>query len=385
MKLAGWNAGQWMECNGSVKMQSVFPPLPGEQSESRRNGIAMHELTQRMLESMKDPEAATLLQMDVIGTTSKNGVLITDEMAQAALDATTDVMKVCMDGGLLQKMHIEETIDCSFIHPVLKALKPDCYIWNDATGVLDVWDFKFGHRLVEAFENWQLILYAAGILNMLELNGHDDQHVRVRARVFQPFGGHVDGASRVWECAASDLRTYVNLLIDGARKSMSDDAQCIPGPSCSNCTGRRGCESLQRTGYSAMDYQGSVVPAELSGLSLSTEYNFLTRYIDLMKARLTGIEEQILHDVKNGAIVPGLGIKQGYGRKCWRKDIDQDEVIMMGDLMDVDLRKPRVLETPTKCLSLGVDVTVIDAYSLTPKSKMKIVKNDETKARNVFR
>lgn len=385
MTLAGWNAGQWMECNGSVRMQTLFPTLPGEQSESRREGIAMHELTQKMLESFKAPDQATLLPMDVIGTTANNGVLITDEMAQASLDATNDVMKVAMDGGLLQKIQIEQRVDCSFIHEELDNLKCDCSIWNAETGVLDVWELKFGHRTVEVFECWQLILYALGILKSLEVNGHHDQHIRVRMRVYQPFSGHVDGASRVWECVASDLRAYANLLIEGAKVSVDGTGLCKPGPSCAICTGRRGCESLQRSGYTAMDYHGHAIPAELKGLSLSTEYHLLKHHIEILKERMTGIEEQVLYDIKNAEIVPGLGAKQGYGRKRWRKDINQDEVIMMGDCMDVDLRKPRELETPTKCLKLGVDESVIDAYSETPKGKMKIIKNDETKARKVFR
>jgi hypothetical protein len=283
-------------------------------------------------------------------------------------------------------MEIEQRIDLSFIHPELNMLKPDCYIWDDVNGVLDIWDFKFGRRVVEVFENWQLILYALGIINNLEMTGYEDQHVRVRMRIYQPFASHVDGSSRVWECQASDLRTYANLLIEGAKASLADNPTTTPGASqCTYCTARRGCESLQRSNYNIMDYIDNAVPYEMKGLNLSSEYNLLKHFESILKARLSGIEEQVLHDIKHGEIVHGLGVTQGYGRKTWRKDIDQEEVIMMGDIMGVDLRKPRELDTPAKCLSKGVDVSVIDAYSLRPSTKMKIVKNDETKARNVFR
>ena len=384
--LAGWNAGQWMKCNGSVQMQTTFPALPGEQSESRREGIAMHEITQKMLESFKHPLNDILTMSDVVGTTSSNGVLITDEMGQACLDATTAVITTQPLGGNFDKMEIERRIDLSFIHPELNMLKPDCYIWDDVNGVLDIWDFKFGRRVVEVFENWQLILYALGIINKLEMTGYEDQHVKVRMRIYQPFASHVDGSSRVWECQASDLRTYANLLIEGAKASLADNPTTTPGASqCTYCTARRGCESLQRSNYNIMDYINNAVPYEMKGLNLSSEYNLLKHFESILKARLSGIEEQVLHDIKHGEIVHGLGVTQGYGRKTWRKDIDQEEVIMMGDIMGVDLRKPRELDTPTKCLSKGVDVSVIDAYSLRPSTKMKIVKNDETKARNVFR
>ncbi|MCK5126797.1 MAG: DUF2800 domain-containing protein [candidate division Zixibacteria bacterium] len=385
MALAGCNAGQWMKCNGSVQMQTLFPALPGEQSESAREGIASHEVTQKMLESFKDATEQTLTMVDVIGTTSSNGVLITDEIAQAATDATTAVITAQPLGGLFDKMHIEQRIDSSFINPEMNYIKPDCYIWDDVNGILDIWDFKFGRRVVEVFENWQLILDAICLREHLDLTGFDDQHIRVRMRIFQPFASHIDGVNRVWECMLSDLRPFANALIDGARVSMTDDALCIPGEQCTYCTGRRGCESLSRSNYNFMDYNGHAIPHELKGLNLSSEYNLLKHYENLIKSRLSGIEEQVLHDIRNGEIVHGLGVTQGYGRQRWRKDVDQEEVIMMGEMMGVDLRKPRELTTPKKCLSLGVDESVIDAYSETPKTNLRVVASDETKARNVFR
>lgn len=380
MKIAAWNANQWMNCNGSVNMQTQFPPLPGETSESRREGIAIHELVQRELEFMKynGDDYPYYHRESRISTTSTNGVLITTDMVDAAGGAVDDVLKVIKLGGC--RLEVEETVDCSHIHPDLKRIKPDHYVYNSGTLTLDVWDDKFGYRIVEAFENYQLILGVFGILP------HVNYDVTVRMHIFQPFASHSEGISRVWECTLFELRDkYMDLLIENAKRAADGTGLCTPGASCTYCSGRRGCESLQRSIYSALDYHDCAVPAELKGANLACEYNLLTHHIALLTSRLTGIEEQVLYDVSQGEVVPGLGVKQGKGRKRWLKGFDTTEIAVMGDCMGVDLRKPLELETPTESIKLGVDESVINAYSETPNGKMKIVKHDDYKIRKLFK
>ncbi len=380
MKLAAWNANNWVACNGCISMQTHYPALPGEVSESRREGIAIHELVQRELEFMKyqPDDYPHHDRSKSVGSTSSNGVLITSDMVDAAGGAVDDVLKVVKLGGC--RLEVEEPVDCSFIHPDLKQIKPDCYVWNANTTTLDVWDFKFGHRIVEAFENYQLILYVFGILPYVNYDA------TIRMHIFQPFVSHSEGISRVWECKLFELRDkYINPLFENAKRAADGTGVCTPGSACNDCSGRRGCESLQRSIYSALDYHDCATPAELKGVGLASEYNLLTHHIDLLKSRLTGIEEQVMYDISQGEVVPGLSVTIGKGRKGWRKDIDKEEIAIMGDRMGVDLRKPLDLETPTKCIKLGVDESVINAYSETPNGKMKIVKNDDYKIRKMFK
>ena len=59
-------------------------------------------------------------------------------------------------------------------------------------------------------------------------------------------------------------------------------------------------------------------------------------------------------------------------------------IMMMGDLMGVDLRKPVELDTPAQARKKGVDESVIAAYSETPMTAIKLVEVDGTEARQVF-
>jgi hypothetical protein len=123
----------------------------------------------------------------------------------------------------------------------------------------------------------------------------------------------------------------------------------------------------------------------LTGHHLALELRILKRAERTLKARLSGLEEQALAEIRNGKILPGFVTKQGYGNKRWRKDTPSDEVIMMGDLMGVDVRKPVTLDTPAQVLKKGIDASVIELYSETPMTSMKLVEDNGAKARNVFR
>jgi hypothetical protein len=366
-------------------MQTLFPSLPGERSESAEEGKAFHAVAAHIISTFVTPNTDTPLSSDLVGTLSENGVLITDEMYQAAVDYTTDVFKYANRHGCMRDVKIEQHVSLDMIYPGMYGYI-DAHVYNPLALELVVWEAKYGHGIVDAFENWQLLCYVEGLLEHYRIDGVTDQMLTVRMRVVQPRAYHSDGPCREWSCKASELRGYMNKLKTNAELSNDADAKCKSGLWCKNCSGRIGCETLQRNVYSAIDYSGaatSVTP--LTGHSLSTELSILRRASKLIEARLTGLEEQALGEIKSGTLLPGFAAKQGYGRKRWQRDISQDEVIMMGDLMGVDLRKPRELDTPAKCLNKGVDESVIEMYSETPMTALKLVTDNGTKARQVFK
>ena len=123
----------------------------------------------------------------------------------------------------------------------------------------------------------------------------------------------------------------------------------------------------------------------LKGDNLATELRILKRAEKALKARLSGLEEQALTEIRNGGVLNGFIGKTGHGRMRWKKDTPIEEVIMMGDLMGVDVRKPVELDTPKKVLSKGVDASVIDMYSETPVTGLKLVEDNGEHIRNMFK
>jgi len=379
-------ADTWVNCTGSVKLSQQFPAIESGEgtSEARLEGRAFHEVAQRILESFKSTSTELVSSGHVVGTLSRDNIVITDEIYDGALEYSNDVLRVANIHGTLRDLHIEEHLDLSCIYPEMYGYV-DCWLFDKSSATIYVWDAKFGHRKVDAFENWQLITYIAGILDQLNIDGHMDQNINVSLRVSQPRSFRSDGTTNVWDCKASDLRSYINTVKAAAEESYSDDATCKVGRQCEYCPARYACDTLQQGAYSGVDYVGNAEGVSLTGHHLALELRILKRAERMLKARLSGLEEQALGEIRNGKSIPGFTGETGYGRKRWRKDTPVDEVIMMGDLMGVDVRKPVDLDTPAQVLKKGIDATVIELYSETPMTGLKLVEDNGAKARNIFR
>lgn len=384
--LAPHNAATWVHCTGSVKLSQQFPRIETDRnSESMLEGRAFHEVAQRILESFKDGVEGELVgRHELVDTLSRDNVLITDEIYDAALEYANDVLKFCNSNGSLQALQIEQRIE---LDGIIEDMYGYCDAWcfSKSTGELVVWDTKFGHKRVEAFENWQLVTYAFGILRALGIDGHAEQHIKVSLRVAQPRVFHRDGCISRWDVTASDLRGYFNTLIDAANESYSDDAKCVTSESCFYCPARYACDAFRDNTMGLIDQVGDVTGSSLSSHELSIQLRILQRTSKQVKALLSSYEEQAIAQLRNGEQLPGYSIEQGTGRKRWKKDTPVDEIIMMGELMGVDPRKPVDLDTPTKLIKLGIDETVINLYSETPSTGLKLVEMSGAKLRNIFR
>lgn len=384
--LAPHNAATWVHCTGSVKLSQQFPRIETDRnSESMLEGRAFHEVAQRILESFKDGVEGELVgRHQLIDTLSRDNVLITDEIYDAALEYANDVLKFCNSNGSLRALQVEQRID---LYDIIECMYGYCDAWcfSKSTGELVVWDAKYGHKRVEAFENWQLITYVMGILRYLGIDGHADQHIKVSLRVAQPRVFHRDGCIARWDVTASDLRGYFNTLIEAANESYSDDAKCVTSSECFYCPARYACDAFRDNTMGLVDQVGDVTGSSLSGHELSIQLRILQRASKQVKALLSSYEEQAIAQLRNGEQLPGYSIEQGKGRKRWKKDTPVDEIIMMGELMGVDPRKPVDLDTPTKLIKLGIDEAVINLYSETPSTGLKLVEMSGAKLRNIFR
>ncbi|AFC22389.1 exonuclease [Vibrio phage CP-T1] len=385
MNLPPSRAEQWVNCYGSAIMQTLYSLPDGEESEAAKEGKAFHYTVAKVLKAWQTPDTAIPTLNSLRGEMTPYGIVVDEQMAQCAIDYVTSIMKYVNSTGTLRTMRVEERIDLSALLGGDQYGIPDVLIWNDETYELFISDGKYGHSVVEAFENLQLVIYALGFLE--QFTGLQDQVIKVRLNVYQPRAYHPEGPSRDWSFVASDLRPLRNRILDAVAHIRNGDSTCTPGPWCykNTCRGRHACESLQRSIYNHMDYQSDAIPSELTNDNISTEYLMLKHLESLLNARLSGIEEQAIALIRSGKPVAGLTVEQGYGRETWKKDVPTDEIILMGELLGQDLRKPVELDTPAQCRKKGIDESVIKQYSFTPKTTLKLVKDDGSKARQVFR
>ena len=358
-----------MACNGSFRAQQLHPSLSDEPSESRLFGRACHEVAQKLFKN--EPFS------DLVGSLSKDGIVITDELFDAAREYFNEVWGYCNTHGRLYDLHVEE------ICPVPGYgdwyCIPDVWVYVPEGKVLRVWDAKFGHRIVDPFENWQLLIEAFSICEQFQTPPDIIELV-----IVQPRGFTSDGTVRKWVLSYDELCAYRQQVNETMPRVLDTAPMCTPGPHCLDCSARAHCDTLKQQSYAGVDYVMSLQTHNLSGHALGVELRLLQRAQEMIKMRLSGLEEQALHEIKQGQHVTFYTAKTTYGRKRWKKDVPVDQVIMMGDLLGQNLRKPQELDTPAQCAKKGIDPSVIEQYAETPVTGVKLEQVDERSIRSVF-
>jgi hypothetical protein len=316
-----------------------------------------------------------------IGTLAPNGVPVTDEMIEGAemfVEAVGDAVD-----------HIEEVLPASLdIHPDnwgtpdawgYKAVPiPDTAIVG---GLITLADYKFGHRHVDVFENWQLVDYAKLVIDKLGLDGLQEQYTRINFVIVQPRNYHAEGPVRTWSCMASDLRAAWNKIRAAIIAAQAEDAPFATGPACRDCTARAHCTALQRAALAAVDEAGRMTPMELPPAAVGLELRIMQAALERLKARVSGLEEVALATVRAGKIVPGFRIETGKGRERWTVPVEQ--LAAMGDVMGLKVTKLQPV-TPKQAIKAGLPAEVVAGFSETPPGETKLVPDDGSLARRTF-
>jgi len=361
--LAPSAAGRWGPggCHASPGMEAQYPNVD---SEAALEGTTAHAVV-----------AGALLTVPLaLGhVVAETGVAVTAEMLECATDFVKDVrdtQKAAGDAGVF----VENTLPAAFNEHNWGT--PDAYVLDHANRKLHLWDYKFGHRYVDAFMNWQMVNYLALILahHKIERNQWRDWFFTVT--VFQPRNFHPGGPFREWHFAGDKLLPLVDALSAAAAESVKSDALLKTGEHCRDCRARAGCPALQKAALSAVDVSLEPHRVDLDPAALGLELTILKEAEKRLKARVTGLEEQALETLRRRIDVPLWTADYSNGRTRWSQS--PAEIFALGDLLGVDLRKPVEPVTPRQAERAGIDHTVIAAYSETPRGVMALVPVDQT-------
>lgn len=335
--------------------------LDEDDTNASREGTAAHEVAARLAEH------GELMQ---VGSLTSNGVAVTDEMVEGAemwVNAVEPYLH--RDSPAL----IEQPIECLYIHR-------NCYGTPDFTcgpdhGTLYVADYKFGHRYVDAFENWQLVAYAIGRMPSYLPT------VRVVLQIVQPRSYHRDGPVREWVLSGHELRDYAGVLAAACTAAEQPDAQCVTGPQCYECPARHACEAALHMEQSALYLSGSTIPLDATVEAKAVRLHQIRRALDHLAQMESGITEDLTAAVRRGINVPGFTLKAGSGREGWLRPVQ--EVVALGAAMGVDLSKPGCI-TPNHARKAGLSPDIVATYSERSAGEVKLVEDDGRMVRRVF-
>lgn len=368
-----------IHCAAAPMLQARYPE--DEEHPVTKEGIAMHWCASQIL--ARGPGAVPL------GTIAPNGVTMDRELIDATTVYTDDVREAQarFPHGVL---NVETTLHNAALHPTANGGTPDAWLLAAGTGRTEIvlWDFKGGHGLVEVFENWQLINYAALILTELLFTeaGANDEAITFEFRIVQPRAHHPDGPVRTWRVNAAMLRAHFNRLTSQYEKATQPEPPATPGAHCKTayCTAAgRGCAALAAEAWRMVDVAYAPQPHDLTPANLGLSLRIMERAKKLLDAHVEGMRTQALAMLGRGDSVPYYKITQGLGREVIRDDKVQ-EFIICGEALGIPVAKPAACVTPKQARTAGMPAEVVALYAEQRKGENKLTADDGIEARKVF-
>lgn len=366
------SAVRWVNCAGSHALEGLYPE--DEDSPEAREGTAAHFYVTEYLEGRVWP----------VGHITPNGHPIDAYMIEGGQHLIDDVAAELPHMPDAQFRVETKVYAHALIHPENEGT-PDAWALSLARKRLIVWDYKYGHRYVDAFMFWQGIDYVAGIFEGNSLTLEDVRDMRVSLRVVQPRNYHPSGIVRVWETTGEYLWSLIEYMRGRAFAAKQQAAPTQTGSHCRDCRGRHACQAFAAVAASAMDCAGETVPMELPLDAVGRELTRLQTAMDRIKARADGLTEIAIAEIRKGKHVAGWQMGFVDSRERWAKEAA--EVIALGDALGVDLREPKPLAigaAKAKFKAAGLPPEVLAAYYEKPTGAAKLTPADPNAAAKVF-
>lgn len=362
----------WARCAMSAGLAALFPQL--SESNDTREGTATHWYAHELYLGFQPENVAP------------NGVIITDEMVDAAEMYVDDIRaRYAEHIRYVTSAAPEFKIAIPGIHPEHCFGTPDFYLYAPAEQLLIIWDLKFGHRFVDAFEFLQGICYYTGLVDLLDAN---ENLLTVEFRIVQPRCWSAYGPVRHWRVRASELRALVNMLKYAAESTLDQNPVATTGDHCSDCNGRFACSAARNSAMSAVDYSKRGLPENPTVAAISFELSTLAAAERAIKARLSGLEAMATSMLKSGTRIPGYGLQDVTGNKRWRDDATPDQIRQLGQALGITIEKPDQFITPTQAIAEAyrcdksipkpVIEKTITQFTDRPRSGVKLAVQDQS-------
>jgi hypothetical protein len=342
-----WGPGR---CPGSVAM--IERHKNDEVTEARREGTAAHEVVTALLSNG---------EVMPLGALTNVGVPVDQDMIDGAEMLAESMLRVCRNELTYQ---VERKID---LGPDIAPGYADAVVIDNVNKTVHVWEYKYGHRHVDAIENYQLIAYANGLMG----NGID---WRATLYVVQPRSFSVGGSVREWSITSERLRKYASEIESAAWLIQNNPCDQVTGDHCALCPGKTECETFLQVGDNAIDLSSYADPIDLSAPAVGKMLKVRTAALLRLKSQVEGLEEQALRLIREGNDVPHWTTGFTSPREAWNDD--PTNVIAFGDNMGIDLRKPATAITPAQARKAGLPKTVVDTLASRPPGAMKLVPFD---------
>lgn len=358
-------------------MPALAAMYPQEETDDTRAGTASHWYSTDYLKGI----------VHTLGSIAPNGVVLTAEMMEGGNMLIEDVWNRLAELGVDPRtavLFVEQRVSMKYIHPEHNWGTPDVFIWIPHLNLVIVWDYKFGHKEVDVYENDQCIDYVAGICEHVGIPHHQP---RVEIRIVQPRCYTSDGPVRVWHTSGAELEPHWQALRYAAHASTTPGPQVTSGAHCLYCPARHSCGAARKSAVVAMEYSQRSMPEPVTPDMVGFEMELLERAELAIKARKTGLQELAKSIIRHGRVIQGYTLEPTNGRLDWVKP--PDEIRNLGRAYQVEVEKKDQFITPTQLKALlkkkGIDEAVINTYAARATSGLALVKQDSKIIQRILR
>ena len=353
-RLAPSSAARRMACPGSREMVERYGR--NEESEAAREGTLAHECADKCLN-----------EKDITGYST--------EMVEGAKYYRDTVLRFCQNQKSTDTF-TEHLVCMDEIHPAMWGTIDAFLInFNETKSPIElhIFDYKYGFTPVQAFENWQLIAYASGVLmgNVIK---------DIYLHIVQPRDYVSPSPHKMWHLTLDEFKAYEHRLRISEALAMSPNAPLRVSEQCKYCPARHACPALRDAAMGAATHAFAASGYILTPDEMGAELKLLHEAQEILSFRISALETEVQMALERGERVGGYELKPTTSRMTWTIPIK--EVIELGALFNVRLEKKDVL-TPTQAIKAGLKEETVIRYS-ERKQSIKLSKVNVVNSRAVF-
>jgi len=367
---SAWIWGADSGCRGYPLMVQQRPEISGTVDDTiRKEGTAAHWVSHAIGQGYSVPE----------GYMTPEGVEVDEEM----LDGVALYLGVLRSWG--GTVYQETPLPAGWIHSLCGGT-PDAWGWFPDQGLVRVTDFKYGYRFVDEFECLQGAIYISAVCEylaskgLMQLDGHTEQFLRFEFTIVQPRCYGVKPV-RTWTGTLASLRGIWNKLRAAADEVASPNPPLRTGPHCWECSARLSCPAFTKASMASIEFSAQAVPHDLTIEQMSNMLRMLRKAKGDIDSLCDGVEAQLMHAIDTGRTVPHWELSSPGGRRHYKEGVE-DQVIALGDLYGVNLRKPPRAVSISQAESL-IDPQVLERFYEKRAYKRKLVPFDSKKLRKL--
>jgi Protein of unknown function (DUF2800) len=370
-RIASSSLGLTVECHGSVQLQEQVSPTP--ETEEEAEGTAAHVVAVAHA-------AGQIWPVGYKFSSSGREWSVTDDMFDGAQMFTKAM------GGYHGNLRLEDGVSITEVHPTECFGTPDGWrYFSEGLGpgkvpVLRVGDYKYGHRYVEEFENHQLVSYARGVMQRLNLT---DDNLILELIIVQPRCFAAEPV-RVWRVPAIETRALVNIESTAAELALGPNPPTRTGNHCMDCKARHACKTLRYSAAAIVTFAGTAEAAVLDPTAMGQELRMLDDAAKQLEARRTGVAAQVEAFLRAGKSVPMWGLEPMRSNRQWNEGLTPEQIADTGDALGINLRKPAAVITPTQAIDAGIDEDIVMEYAHRPKPRLGLKPDKSAKIRKAF-